>query len=572
MSGDKFFLRIDKFLNLFRVIHIYIIVGFIVFSNALFNNFVWDDVQILNDSNVHSLTGIQQMLFNHVPSLFYRPAASVIQAGIYIVFGPTPFWYHFSQLILHIIISILLFAVFRRFVRKIIAFSMALVFLVHPMNVESVSYISALQTVLSLFFGLIALFIVDRKIAAIYKYSLVFLFVLLSLFSKETGILFIVYIPLFIIFTIKNKFTKKELIFSCISLTSAALVYLLARWPLQFGSSILPIPIMHAPFYQRMLTVPKIFFYYLLTFLYPKELAVSQMWVVKVISFQDFIFPLIVDILFLLGVSAGIYRLYRNKNKNFKAYLFFLVWFLLAMGMNLQIIPLDMTVADRWFYVAMVGLLGLIGIMINEIIVKNIKIKLLASVLALCIIILFSGRTMLRNTNWNNQLTLFSHDEVISYESYDLESQITNAYLASGQLDAAKIHIDKELQLAPNYYGAWNNLGVYYEGKKQYDKSIRAFSKAIQLNRDYTLGYFNLAKIYYQYKSPKETKSYLDSISGKFNDNPYYLYLRAIVDYKLGAKQDAIDEITQSYNLSKDQIILNTAYQMQEGNTVNLAE
>ncbi len=44
----------------------------------------------------------------------------------------------------------------------------------------------------------------------------------------------------------------------------------------------------------------------------------------------------------------------------------------------------------------------------------------------------------------------------------------------------------KAIQLNPDYIFAYNNRGLAWFGKKEYDKAIEAFTQAIQLNRDYT--------------------------------------------------------------------------------------
>jgi len=56
----------------------------------------------------------------------------------------------------------MVFVLLQRYLKRLVAFAAALVFLVHPMNIEAVSYISATQTTLSLFFGLIALLLINK--------------------------------------------------------------------------------------------------------------------------------------------------------------------------------------------------------------------------------------------------------------------------------------------------------------------------------------------------------------------------------------------------------------------------
>ena len=50
-------------------------------------------------------------------------------------------------------------------------------------------------------------------------------------------------------------------------------------------------------------------------------------------------------------------------------------YFSQKLGLHMQLIPLDLTVADRWFYFTMVGVLGLIGVIIQEFGLTAIKKK-----------------------------------------------------------------------------------------------------------------------------------------------------------------------------------------------------
>ena len=200
-----------------KAIHWIIIIGLVVYFNSLFNSFVWDDFsQLINNSTSHSILNTPQFFIDHSYT-YYRPFATVVLAGMYMAFGTTAFWYHFVQVILHIINTIFIFILFKRFFKSFLSFILACIFLVHPINVESVAYISSIQAVLSLLLGLSALMIVSyKKQQSISLYLLLSLFFLLSMLSKETGIIFCILTPLLMAFN-KRFAMKKENI--CLSLS-----------------------------------------------------------------------------------------------------------------------------------------------------------------------------------------------------------------------------------------------------------------------------------------------------------------------------------------------------------------
>src|ERR1700722_18740148 len=74
-----------------------------------------------------------------------------------------------------------------------------------------------------------------------------------------------------------------------------------------------PVPIVNASLSIKLLTLPKILFYYLFTFVYPVQLAVSQQWLVRSLSVEEFYIPLLADIFFFTGLLITEIYLWRTK-------------------------------------------------------------------------------------------------------------------------------------------------------------------------------------------------------------------------------------------------------------------
>jgi hypothetical protein len=77
-------------LSVRKAVFLIVTFGFIVFGNALFNGFVWDDIlQIRDNTNVQSLANFPHFFSSGINSqnVFYRPLMLLSFSAIYTLFG-----------------------------------------------------------------------------------------------------------------------------------------------------------------------------------------------------------------------------------------------------------------------------------------------------------------------------------------------------------------------------------------------------------------------------------------------------------------------------------------------------
>ncbi|HWY79770.1 MAG TPA: hypothetical protein VNW29_05440 [Candidatus Sulfotelmatobacter sp.] len=533
-------------------------VSLVVFLYSLFNGFVYDDdSQVVNNPLVHSLLNFPYFFqggtfydsgSGQISSIFYRPIVSTIFTLLYIFSGTYPFLFHLFQVILHSINAILVFLLFRKFFKEKLALFTSLVFLVHPINQEVVAYISDLQENLFFFFGMSAILLSSGEINKFKKIFLINIFILLSLFSKETAILFIPIVLLYNYF-----FNKEKAHFTFYtSLVCTTVVYIYLRFFVAHISKINEalMPIMNASLSERILSIPSIIFYYLQTFFFPYQLALGHAWVVTSPSFDQLYIPLMVDILFFFFIGVLGFFIKKKTPNEFTVFLFFLLWFLLGLLMHLQLIPLDATVADRWFYFPIVGLLGMITLSFNFLhLIKKIKPEIITS-LAVVIIMILAGRTMVRNANWIDNLTLCQHDLPYVPESYNVQSACGSQFIKAGQYEEAKKHFAIATVLAPKYSFNWYQYGLSYEYTHDIPKAREYYYKSIHLSNDVN-AYVSLAATYLKYdNNPKQAKRIIEEgLKNYPNYQRLQLYL-AVCEYKLNNTKRALDIVTKTYQNS----------------------
>jgi protein O-mannosyl-transferase len=557
---QKFTLR-DLFVPLTtkKVIVFLFIIGSIVFFNCLFNGFVGDDNgQIVNNYSIFSLANIPTFfristfnLGNGISGMYYKPLLLTIYTMIGSTFGKSPLAFHSFQVFMYIINAVLVYLLFKRFIRQDLAFVLALIFLVHPINQETAAYISNLQDTVFFFFGMVGLLISTSKDSK-YLDAKVLLMLVFSLLSKETGAVFFL-INLVYLFLFRKKRFKKHIVWTAIIFIVYGVVHTMA-----VGTSFMTQHIYHIgrlPLLERLIDIPKIIYFYLFTFLYPKNTTVAYDWMVKSLNFSDFYFPLLAVLLFF-GVLFFIGKHLLKNHDRFLVYVFFVLWFVLGLMPHLQIIPLDGTVATRWFYVPIVGLFGLTGIILEGL-VKGKKSQFVFILISTIVIVLFSVRTMMRNTDFKDNLTLMCHDADVTHDNFSLENSCGISLYSLGKLDDAQARFERSISLAP-YYGT-NSFGLgvalgrkaeIYHDKNLYNRSVSALKDGIRLEPDIPWSYESLGYLYAHYEDINTAKIFLESSLKRFPYN-YSLWLNyAYEEYKAGNSKTALQAITNAYKLN----------------------
>lgn len=550
-KNTPFFEKFFNSLTTKNAILLIFIIGFIVFFNSLFNGFVIDDIlQITGNPSIHSITNVGNIFLNKMgiqgSSGYYRPLSYIFYTFIYSFFGNNAFFYHFIQLLLHIINSVLVFLFFKKFLRKELAFFLSLIFLVHPINQETVAYASNLEDTLYFFFGLNTLMLLDRTSGKVKNIFVASMFLLLAILSKEIGILFFLFTILYVLLFKKNKMIL-YITFSTFVLITYAFLRLISQTPIQKTALI---PIMSLSIWGRLANVPMIILYYLKTLLFPWNLTAVNTWAITSFKLGTFFVPLFWDAIFLVCLLLLCIYVYKKDKKSRKLLIFFSIWFLVSLGSYLQIIPLDSTVSNHFFYTPFVGLLAILGLFLQNIRLSKTQIMILLSV-GVFILISLSGRTIIRNSDWKDQYTLLSHDEKISRDDYVQELLYSVELIKINKYEEAYAHINKAIILYPQSSEAWTILGAVYYGQRKIDKAKEAYLKAISTGGYYG-AYSNLSLLLLQYDTPVHAREFILKAVKVYPGIDKLWYFLILAEYKSGNHDGALVAAKNYYLLRGD--------------------
>jgi protein O-mannosyl-transferase len=483
-----------------------VIVGVLLYIPSWFNGFVWDDEeQIVNNPFVKSFSYVGQVFSGStfggggsaLPSGgYYKPLMSVWYMGNHAVFGDWAGGYHLTQSVLHMVNGLLLFSIFLHLTQKRqTAFVAALIWMIHPGNVESVAYAASAQEVLASFFGLLSLWLVMHR-RRLFNDEIVGLFaaaalILLALLSKEAGAVFPLVIAAYLIVVEKQVQMAK---YFWIMLLPIILGYAVLRFgvaKIHIGPNLI-IPVAQLSFSERMLTVAETLWHHIRVALMPVYLYIGHHQVITQFGLRT---------LWQLAVIGGLLggMAWVNVRQKNKAGWFFWIWLILATGLVSNIYPLDMTYAERWSYMPIAALMGWGAVSIGR---WKPEAGRWMRYGVYIIVVLLMGRNVMRQFDWKDGLTLYGSDVRFAQQSFDLENNYGVELMRAGRADEAKIHFERSMELSPYWWTPPNNLGVVYQRQGDLEKAKELYRLAIS-NGDYFLAYENLAAILVQEDDPE---------------------------------------------------------------------
>lgn len=489
------------------------IISFLIYINSIFNPFIWDDISLIKENYlIRSLRNIP--IFFKTPlykglgisSPFYRPLQNILYALIYKFFQLNPIPYHLLNIFFHGGCAVLFFLLLKEIYGEKIAFLASLLWAVHPINTESVTYISGLADPLFLFFGLLGIYTYSLLVSS-YKersdnkkqvkslFSVIScMFFIFSLISKETGILFL---PLFFLYLYSTNNIKREEIKNYILISSIFIIYFIFRQTIlnfgKFGGAVTE----KVQFLHRFYTGFAVFLIYLSILFFPFILSMERhIPYIKTPKNIDFVAGLI---FFLLSI----YFLYKNRKD--KKILFAGTLFLLNFLFHSNIfIPLNGNIREHWMY------LGSIGIFISIILLLEINKKEKLKIILLIFLFSFYGlRTVLRNYDWKEPEKFYLKSIKHFPEATLLWNNLGNLYLEKGLYDEANKCFEKSLSLTPNYIAPLIGLGISYYCKGNFEISEKILKRVIEKNPDIPFSYFYLGLIYNKRGDYKKGIEYL---------------------------------------------------------------
>ena len=520
---------------------------FILYGNTLKHSYALDD-DIVSRNNVFVQQG-----FHGIPSLFskgslfgfnqknegaYRPVTLMTMAVETAIWGEKTSIHHFFNVLYYAIACVLLFFIIRRFFRTmplIFPLIIVLLFAAHPIHTESVANFKSRDEILSFLFlqGMllgICHFIDTRKFTGLIVTILCFIAALLS---KENAISYLLLLPLVLIFFTNAGWKRIAWLFPVFLVIVG--MYVVMRWIILDTMTFQDhIPVLNNALVaatnsaDRLATSFFILGKYMLLLVFPHPLSFDYSYrQIPIVSFTD---PYVIITLAIYLGMAG-YAVLKFRARDILSFCFIYFIITLSVVSNLFLL-IGSTMGERFLFTPSLAFCISIAVLLARLTRTDFSGKVLKNrifflaVIAI-IIALYSFKTISRNFDWKNNLTLFEADSKSSPNSTRVHASLAHEYMsmalsgsdpaekqkyytlgkmffeksldiypansyalynygdleyAFGKLSEAELLYHKTIMIEPKDYKAWTNLGFLAFKLEHYDSALVYFNKLLEFD------------------------------------------------------------------------------------------
>ncbi|MCK4912030.1 MAG: tetratricopeptide repeat protein, partial [Thermodesulfovibrionales bacterium] len=525
---------------------------FIVYAQTLGHEFVYDDIPLIAENQlIRSPRNIPAMFFQEdmlddFSTGYYRPVIPVIDTMAFFVSGASPAWFHFLSIIYHLVATALVYLLARRVTGTSSgALYAAAFFSLHPVNSESVAFVSAKNNAICSIFilGSVLCFLRYREGRGFFALAASAGLLFLGTLSKE----FAVMVPFALLAyeylkgdltdhpsSSSNSASKKlrkdnyKNLLAYIPLFSVIAVFLGIRSHVLSGSAGGGLEL--ASLSTRLSAMPDVLAAYLrLSFL---PIKLSALYAFELVPGPG---TLLSALLVGLVVWMAFSRRWRDLAGIPAA------WFFIFLLPVMNIIPISGSpMAERYLYIPIIG----VALFAGSFYALH-QTRKWPRIAALLVLVVFSVLTFIRIPVWKNDEALYTHMTEAGAVSYKGWYNLGVTKYEQGDLAEARRLWELTARVMPEMYTVYNNLGVIYEQEGQYGKAEDAFRKVLSA-KEMPEVYFNLANaLIKQGKTDEAEAAYLRAIEMDPSGVGPYMVLSGVYE-RAGRRDRAIEVLREA--------------------------
>lgn len=482
-------------IGLFWQIHRY---DFIFYDDDLY---VTENVHVQRGLNVKNLA----WAFTSTDAGFWHPLTWLSLMLDYQLYRLNAGGYHWTNVLLHMISTVLIFLVFRRMTRAVgMSALVAALFALHPLHVESVAWVSQRKDVLSAVFWLLTMLMYVRyaERPGTFRYSLVVLFFMFGLMSKPMVVtlpvvlLLMDYWPLgrfparfyhgigvkhFKEASLAGLVGEKLPLFVVAAGVTVLTFYTEGKIGALKSVEMFPLDARAAnAIVSYGVYIRQTFWPENLAILYPHS-GMPPCWQVTLSG------------LILLLITALV--LYYVRRCPFPAIGW--LWYIVTLAPVIGLVQVGSHAhADRYTYIPLIGLF-MVAVWGSSHLLRGFKYERILLMAIWGVVLSFLAVVSWHQLQyWRDSVPLLQHTIRVTDRNYVMYNNLGVALFQQGKLDEAAASFEKVLQIKPDYADALSNMGLVTAFRGEADQAKFYYMKALTVKKDNEKAHNNLANLY----------------------------------------------------------------------------
>lgn len=543
------------------------------------NKLFWDDDDwIVNNPMVHSFSGanLKGMFTQNAlagigaQSNYYRPFLFLTFAANYATGGINPVGYHLVSDLLHLANGILVFyllnAVLKRRDEKFswVALLSSILFVIHPLQTEAVTYVAGRGDPLAAFFmlGALALWYKAERRLLSWNHWLRFLSygsLALALLSRETAIVFPGLLFIFYLAFLSREHFVRGVITSlkkAAPYTGIVAVYGILRLTvLNFANTLnfyTAQNVYSEHLLVRLMTFMHALAVYLRLLVWPTGLHMERTVPIHQSLMDWQVWPMVIALIALAGWVIYLYRTSRSSHRDltiYRLWLFGVGWFFIALAPMMGITPINAILYEHWLYLPMIGfwvlIIGSLQLLWERI--KSYELKRSFLVVSLAVFAgfgaFFAAQAVSRNLLWGNAVAFYS--DILKYEptNVKINNNLANLYNQEGQPDLAMASYQRAIAANDVFPQPYYNLGTMLEARGDLAGAINLYQQALSRDQEFFFAYARLVTAYSTMGRYQDALNVIAAMKKIYPTDPAIYYNSAIIHLALKDKTSAIADL-----------------------------
>lgn len=444
--------------------------------------FLWDDDDYITKNELLSAPdGLRRIWFSLDSPSQYFPLVYTTFRIEHALWGLHPTGYHWVNLLLHIANALLVWAVLAR-LKVPGAWLAGAIFAVHPIQVESVAWITECKNVLMGFFFLLTLLawigFVDTKTKRPWLFYGLSLFLYVLALSAKTTACTLPAALFLILWLQKKPISWKRILEIVPFLVLAIAMGALAIWWERFHQGTSRAVFTFLSPIERVLVASRAVWFYLSKLIWPSKLTfIYPRWDIAPANVANYAW-----LLAGLLVCVAIYFLRRFAGRSIEvAATFFVVTLSPVLGFIMLYTFRYTFVADHYQYLACIGPIALASAGLVNLADTFKSARVLITSAALLLLAFLASQTWRQAKMYGDIETLWRTTIARNSACWMAHNNLGIVLFQKGELDEAIEHYRTTLRMQPNFWDADYNLGSALLRKGQVDEAISYCDKAVRM-------------------------------------------------------------------------------------------